>query len=354
MSLRVYSTQTMRSDVAEVLRQTIYGLPGKLRYRQLDAADKCAKLPNTRWLLLEKNGKLLGNAAMLERTCGVGGQRVSTAYVRYLSVPAGPQSSKTRPSNNKQNHLRQLLAAELSTAPKPHHTLPRVLFAYVEADNTPSQQLCASFGLKSYRQLGTFMSSRLNPKIHPRFRALQLGERRDMQVKLEFFYSGYHFFFSDELFGHGTYYVITNEHDEPVVGGLVFQSDWEIVEIPGIEGWLVKNLFPRLPGLKKLLPRNKLSYAAMEGVWFTPGYEHLLEDLFASCAARLGLHVSIFWDDAASKVFAAVQKNVKPGIIGHLNKVVKADILMRTWQFSPAMETALRNKPAYVSAHDLT
>lgn len=354
MSLRVFSTQSMRSDVAEVLRQTIYGLPGNLRYRQLDAAEKCAKLPHTRWLLLEKNGKLLGNAAMLERTCGVGGQRVSTAYVRYLSVPAGPQNSKTRPAEQKHNQLRHLLAAELATAPKPHHTLPRVLFAYVEAENTPSQQLCASFGLQAYRQLGTHISSRLSPALHPRFRALQLSERRDLQVKLEVFYAGYHFFFSDELFGHGTYYVITNEQDEPVVGGLVFQCDWEIVEIPGIEGWFVKNMFPYLPFLKKLFPKNKLSYAAMEGVWFTPGYEHLLEDLFASCAARLGLHVSIFWDDAESRVLDAVQKHVKPGIIGRLNKVVKADILMRTWRFSPAMEAALRSKPAYVSAHDLT
>lgn len=354
MSLRVYSTQTLRPDVAEVLRQTVYGLPGKLRYRQLDAADKCAKLPNTRWLLLEKNGKLLGNAAMLERLCGVAGKNVSTAYVRYLSMPMGPQNQHARPKPSAQNHLRSLFASELATAPTPNHTLPRVLFAYVEADNIPSQQLCASFGMTPYRQLGTYLSSRFNPQIHPRFRALHQNERRDMLVKLEVMYAGYHFFFPNELFGHGTYYVITNEADEPVVGGLVFQSDWEVVEIPGIEGWLVKNLFPYLPRLKKLFPKNKLSYAAMEGLWYQPGYEHLLEDLFASCAARLGLHVSIFWDDADSPILAAVQKHVKPGIIGRLNKAVKADILMRTWNFSAAMEAALRSKPAYVSAHDLT
>lgn len=354
MSLRVYSTQTLRPDVAEVLRQTVYGLPGKLRYRQLDAADKCAKLPNTRWLLLEKNGKLLGNAAMLERLCGVAGKNVSTAYVRYLSMPKGPQNPQARERKQQHNHLRALLASELATAPNPNHALPRVLFAYVEADNTPSQQLCASFGMKSYRQLGTYISSRLSPKTHPRFRALHQNERRDMLVKLEVMYAGYHFFFPNELFGHGTFYVITNEADEPVVGGLVFQSDWEVVEIPGIEGWLVKNVFPYLPQLKKLFPKNKLSYAAMEGLWYQPGYEHLLEDLFTSCAARMGLHVSIFWDDADSPVLAAVQKHVKPGIIGRLNKAVKADILMRTWNFNEAMEAALRSKPAYVSAHDLT
>lgn len=354
MPLLAHSTYTLRPDVAEVLRATVYGLPGKLRYRQLDAADKCARLPHTRWLLLEKNGRLLGNAALLERPSQVAGQNISSAYVRYLSMPGGVQNPKARQRPHQNGQLRQALAAELAQAPAEMAGQARVLFAYVEADNLPSQQLCASFGMQSYRQLGTHISSRFAPKQHPRCRLLRPEEGPAMLQKLQQLYQDRHFFFPEELFSHGDYYVITNENDEVVVGGLVFRCDWEVVEIPGAEGWLVKHLFPHLPLLKRLFPKDQLSFAAMEGLWYATGSESLLPALFSSCAAQLGLHVSMFWDDAASPVLATVQKQVQPGLIGRLSKMVHADILMRLWRGNEALEQALRQKMVYVSAHDLT
>lgn len=354
MPLLAHSTYQLRPDVADILRQTVYGLPGKLRYRQLDAADKCARLPHTRWLLLEKNGRLLGNAALLERTAAVAGQTISSAYVRYLSMPGGVQNPHPRKRPHQHGPLRQALAEELAQAPTEWATEPRVLFAYVEADNLPSQQLCASFGMQSYRQLGTHISSRFAPKRHPRCRRLRPEETEPMLEKLRQLYHDRHFFFPEELYGHGEYYVITNEKDEVLVGGLVFRCDWEVVEIPGAEGWLVKHLFPHLPLLKRLFPKDQLSFAAMEGLWYQAGQEQLLPALFSSCAAQLGLHVSMYWDDAASPVLATVQQQVGPGLIGRLSKMVHADILMRLWRGNEEIEQALHQKMVYVSAHDLT
>jgi hypothetical protein len=354
MPLHTFSTYTLRPDVAEVLRSTVYGLPGKLRYRQLDAADKCARLPHTRWLLLEKNDRLLGNAALLERPTEIAGQIVSSAYVRYLSMPTGVQNTQARQHPNKMGVIRQALANELAKAPEALAAQARVMFAYVEADNLPSQHLCASFGMQAYRQLGTCISSRFAPKVHSRFRLLRSNEKAQMLERLEAMYANRHFFFPNELYGHGDYYVITNEQDEILVGALVFRCDWEVVEIPGLEGWLVKRLFPHLPLLKRLFPKDKLSFAALEGLWFKPGHEHLLGALFSSCTASLGLHVSMFWDDAASEVFETVKRQVKPGLIGRLSNLVHADILMRVWRGNDALEKALRETPVYVSAHDLT
>lgn len=355
MPLLAHSTYTLRPDVAKVLHSTVYGLPGKLRYRQLDAAEKCARIPNTRWLLLEKNGKLLGNAAMLERNSQLAGQKTSTAYVRYLSIPGGGQSTHSRTAEPKRhNHIRALLANELAAQPQNDEVLPRVLFAYVEADNLPSQQLCASFGLRSYRQLRTCISSRFFTRTHPRFRVLREAEKPLVLQKLQEQYQSYNFFFGEELFGHGDYYVITNEQDEPLLGCLVFRCDWEIVEMPGVGGWLIKHVFPHVPLLRRLFPKHHLSFAALEGLWCPPNQRHLLDALFEGCTAALKLHVSMFWDDAASEMGMAVEKSVKKGLIGHLNETVYADIVMKTWQSTQALETALQELPVYVSAHDLT
>ena len=128
-----------------------------------------------------------------------------------------------------------------------------------------------------------------------------------MLRKLQAFYKDYHFFFPEELYSHGTYHVITDANDQILVGGLVFRGDWEIIEIPGVAGWLIKRLFPRLPGLKRIFPKGQLSYAAMEGLWWADGQEALLDDLFGSSCASLGLHVNLFWDDAEGKAIQAVE-----------------------------------------------
>lgn len=355
MPLLAHSTYTLRPDVAEVLQSTVYGLPGKLRYRQLDVAAKCARIPSTRWLLLEKNGKLLGNAAVLERNCELASQTVSSAYVRYLSIPGGGQSTHNRTAEPKRhNHIREMLATELAAQPHNEEVLPRVLFAYVEADNLPSQQLCASFGLRPYRQLRTCISSRFFARTHPRFRVLREAEKPLVLQKLKEQYQAYNFFFRDELFGHGNYFVITNAHDEPLLGCLVFRCDWEIVEMPGMGGWLIKHVFPHLPLLRKLFPKEHLSFAAIEGLWCPPGQAHLLNALFESCTAHLNLNVTMFWDDADSDVGRMVEKSVQKGLVGMLNQTVHANILMKTWNSNQALETTLHEMPVYVSAHDLT
>ncbi|MFN3529378.1 MAG: hypothetical protein ACK417_05605 [Bacteroidia bacterium] len=355
MPLLAHSTYTLRPDVADVLHSTVYGLPGKLRYRQLDAADKCARIPSTRWLLLEKNGKLLGNAAVLERNSEIASQTVSTAYVRYLSIPGGSQSVHSRAAEPKRhNHIRKMLASELAAQPHNQTPLPRVLFAYVEADNLPSQQLCASFGLRPYRQLRTCISSRFFSRTHRYFRPLHEAEKPFILQQLSKQYERYNFFFPEELFGHGQYFVITNEQDEPLLGCLVFRCDWEIVEMPGVGGWLIKHLFPLMPLLRRLFPKDHLSFAAVEGLWCPPAHTHLLNTLFESCTHQLGLHVSMFWDDADSDVGRMVEKSVRKGLIGHLNQTVHADILMKTWNSNQALETTLHELPVYVSAHDLT
>ncbi len=352
--LLVHSCNQPHPEVVNILRDTVYGLPGKLRYRQLDAAAKLASIPNTRWLLLEKGNRLLGNAALLERNSEVAGRAVSTAYVRYLSIPSGPQATHAKAHPNRKNHIRSLLAAELAQQPNNSKPLPRVLFAYVEGDNLPSQQLCQSFGLRARRQLATFLSSRFQTPRHPRFRPLRPEEAPEMLRKLQVFYKDYHFFFPEELYSHGTYYVITDANDQILVGGLVFRGDWEIIEIPGPAGWLIKRLFPHLPGLKRIFPKGQLSYAAMEGLWWADGQGALLDDLFGSCCASLGLYVNLFWDDAEGKAIQAVEKHVQRGVLGKFNPPVHANIMMRTWEADAALEEALDNTPVYVSAHDLT
>lgn len=354
MHIRAHSCNQPHPEVVNILRNTVYGVPGKLRYRQLDAAAKLAHISNTRWLLLEKEGRLLGNAAMLERNSTVANQSVSTAYVRYLSIPGGGQSAHAKVHPNGKTQIRSLLATELAHQPHNEVPLPRVLFAFVEADNLPSQQLCQSFGLQPYRQLSTFISSRYQTRRHPRFRPLRPDEGPAMLEKLRAFYKDYHFFFPEELYKHGTYYVITDANDRPLVGGLVFRGDWEIVEIPGAAGWLIKHVFPNLPFLKRLFPKDKLSFAAMEGLWWADGQEALLDALFSACCASLGLHVNLFWDDAEGKVIRAVEAQVRRGVLGKLNPTVHADIMMRTWEAELAVEQALHNQPVYISAHDLT
>jgi len=355
MPLYAHSTYTLRPDVAKLLCDTIYGLPGKLRYRQLDAANKCAQTPGTRWLLLEKGGRLLGNAALLERNCQLAEQSISTAYVRYLSIPGGAQVVNSRAATGPRSNLvREALANEIASQPHNTKVLPRVLFAHVEADNLPSQQLCASFGLQAYRQLRTSISSCFRTRKHPRFRALRTEERLAILQKIKEQYLHYNFFFADELYQHGQYYVVTDENDAPLLGALVFQCDWEIVEIPGLGGWLIKHIFPHTPMLKRLFPKDKLSFAALEGLWCPPEQQHLLNTLFEGCAHSIGVHVTMFWDDLASEVGKMVEKNIQKGLIGMLNQPVRADILMKTWHSNEALEQALHNKPVYVSAHDLT
>jgi hypothetical protein len=351
-------------DVKNLLTSTIYGIKGGMQYRHKNVDAKIDRLPNSFFVTLRRHTKLLGTVGFMFRKTIVNKVSLASYYVRYLSINSktkrkgskfknsAKDSSERFKKNNLKSGLSQLML-EHFTNPILVKNESSLFYAFVDKDNVYSQSLCKEFGYKKIRNISTIIFSRIFPKKSSEVFQLKESEKEFVLNRLAEEYKYHNFYFKDHTVVDDNYFVV--KANGRIVAGLKASPiEWEIVNIPGLSGFIIKNIFPVLPFFKRLFNSREFRFTAFDAIWYEPGYENKLIELMESTCAVLNLHIGITWLDKQSIIKERLYKTKKLGMLHQLNNNVPADVLARFINMSDVEIQSFYDRPVYVSSFDLT
>ena len=350
--------------IAELLRSTIMGTEGKLRYRQTEIVERMKKQRHIEFIEILKGTRVLGTTGIVTRQTRTAAEVRRSLYVRYLSVAKGFKSRKRKRSglgkkatrnSDRKSDLRDQIADQLTShfeAPFIEEDREGAFYAYVEAENINSQNLCLSMGFNPIRKVQTLLFSRFQPTELKSASTIGFTDQPIIKQKLAEFYSEYSLYFEDQIFDTGFYFVL-KEKDKIVAGIRATPVHWQLVEYPGFEGWLMTEVLPYLPMTNKLFKPGQFNFLAFDYAFYKDGNIKLLTELMSHCCALLGFHVGMFWGDQQ----AEITKTLQNSDLGFLNSVVGsvgADLMVRFVNSSKEYEQSIHQKPVFISALDMT
>ncbi len=346
----------------ELLKNTILGTPGKLRYRQKEILQRIKSHFNIEFIQIQKGSRLFGTAGIIKRIARVSNLEFPAMNVRYLSISkAFSKRRKTLPGKNfirqpKKNSLKHRIADKIAH----HFEQPFIeknkhafFYAYVEADNSNSYNLCTLMGFKPARIVETLLFSRFNPKQSKKVQAVMEEDQSVVKNYLEEFYRDYDLYFDDRIFTTGFYFVL-KEQDEIIGGIRTNPVNWEIVENPGLEGWLMQSVLPFLPFTNRIFHPEEFNFLAFDYAWHLPGREQAIFELMSHCCSVFGIHTGIIWGDQQSSLIRNIKKSRQLGFLDSVRSTISAHLMIRPINGSEAILEKISNNLVFVSSLDIT
>ncbi len=323
--------------IANLLKNTVFGTEGKLRYRQQEIASRLKSQPHIQFIEILKGTRVLGTVGISNRTVFHGDTSMRTLYVRYLSIAHAFKSKKKQSfkpsvsSRTKKGQLRELITNKITS----HFEQPFIEFkqnglfyAYVESANINSKKLCISMGFEPTRKIETLLFSRFNPTQKKTISNISEFEIDEVKEHLQSFYHNYSFYFEDQVFRKGFYFV--KKERGQIIGGIrATPVNWELVDYPGLEGWLMRDILPYIPFTNRLFPPDVLKFLAFDYAWHKPGYYHLIPELMSHCCSLFGINLGMIWGDSESELIKQLKIGNHLGFIHSIVGSVYADLMVR-------------------------
>ena len=87
----------------------------------------------------------------------------------------------------------------------------------------------------------------------------------------------------------GDKYYILKEGDEIIAGVSAIPSVYKVYDMPGIWGWVMMSILPKMPYFRRLFRPGEFRYLVFDSIYCKPGKENLLANLFESamCFRRI-------------------------------------------------------------------
>ncbi len=332
--------------IASLLKKTVFGTEGKLRYTQNDIVDRIKSQANIQFIEILKGKRVLGTVGMANRPVVHGDEPMLSQYVRYLSI-AQPFNSKKRTVNHKSAEkkqrsgtLRESIANEITIHfEQPYLDSDRqgMFYSYVESANLNSRNLCLSMGFEPARKVETLLFSRFSPNQQKTIHNIAEEEQDQVKEELQKFYNDYSFYFEDKIF-HAGFYLVKKEKNK-IIGGLrAVPVNWKLIDYPGFEGWLMRDILPYLPLTNRLFQPDKLTFLAFDYAWHEPNHEHVIPELMSHCCSLFGIHLGMIWGDMHSDLIKNLKSGNQLGFIHSVVGSVYADLMIRPINFYPKVE----------------
>lgn len=353
--LVVQTVPAVSEEILELLKNTVFGTEGKLRYRQKQIEKGLRFLEKLEFIHVKKNDRVLATAGVIRRETNNG----RSLYVRYLSA-YNPFKTNSNKYFNKKNPKKGVIREQIGEIFTNHFEQSFIdenkkgcFYAYVESDNTYSQNLSLSFGFQPIGEINTLVFSRFSPKKTTKIKELPPDQVDKFKTSIRDYYKDYTFVFTEGLENRGKLYSFF-EGNEMVAGIRTYPVLWEIVEMPGITGFLMQKVLPYLPYTNRLFNPKNMNFLAFDSVWHKDGYEHAIPSMMEHLCAIYKINMGMFWGDQESYLVKSLANSGKMGLLYTLNKNITADIIIRPINMDEASLEELVKKPIFVSAEDIT
>ena len=353
--LMVQTVPAVSEEILELLKNTVFGVEGKLRYRQKEIEKGLRLLEKLEFIHVKKNDRLLATAGVIRRETNNG----NSLYVRYLSA-YNPFKTSSKKDFNKKISKKGIIREQIGEVFTNHFEQPFIdenkkgcFYAYVESDNIYSRNLGLSFGFQPVRKINTLVFSRLSPKKATGIKELPPDQVDQFKTGIRDYYKDHTFVFTEGLENRGKLYSFF-EGNEMVAGIRTYPVLWEIVEMPGVTGFLMQKVLPYLPYTNRLLSPRNMKFLAFDSAWHKDGYEHAIPFMMEHLCAIYKINMGMFWGDQESHLIKSLSNSGKMGLLYTLNKNITADIIIRPINMNETSLKELVKKPIFVSAEDMT
>jgi hypothetical protein len=364
--LEVKISDFANEGILGILSHAVQGSEGGLRFSLLNIGPRIAAYKDQiRFVSLYKKNVITGTVGSCFRISGQGSLRYPSSYLRYLAFQSTYQSDPRRRRRNKalikQEKDDNFKQKTLEIFSKPHilelenvfEGDKHVMYAFVESMNERSKNLVSQAGYEYIRSFLTVAFSRISPKADPRVSKLGIDEKEKMSSLLLDFYRDYSFFSTDYSFYGDKYYVL-KEGDEIVAGVSAIPSAYKVYDIPGVWGWVIMKILPKLPYFRRLFSPGEFRYVVFDAIYCRAGSEKLLSVLFESVCKSEGFNTGLTWLDDRSTLYDKVRTEVNMGSLNRMLNAKPGLVYTRFLNLSEKEKEVFYNAPAYISGFDFS
>lgn len=360
-SIKLEITKSIPSGLESLIKETIYGREGKLRYKHRSAFQKLQEIGEKLIFTIQRNDKIINTVVFVERFTTFKEHRIKSFYIRYLTFDKSYKSKKkqepVKPEKQvKEGSLRKFSKSHISDFFNSYVTEKgdkAVFYAYIERANLSSFEFAGIFDFESIRKVQTLIFSRFNPQKSKYVSRMTGKEKSQVTDKLNKTYHDYALFSTEEILKGDNYYVFRKDN-EIIAGIKANPVTWDILQVPGLSGFIMLHILPYLPYFSKLFKSHEMNFLAFEGVWFKEGCEDQVLLLMESVCKIFNLNIGMLWFDTECNIGKKIQATNKLGLLNKLKSDVTADIICNYLNMNEEEKNVFRNNPSYISAYDLT
>ncbi len=364
--LEVKVSDYANEGIIDILNHAVQGSEGGMRFSLQNIAPRIAAYKDQiRFVSLYKKNQITGTVGSCFRISGQGKLCFPTSYLRYLAFQSTYQSDinwrkKTetliRPEKDdtfKQKTLEIFSKPHLLDLKNVFEGDKHVMYAFVESMNERSKNLVHAAGYEYIRSFLTLAFSRFNPKPDKRVKKISDQEKEKMKLLLLDYYRDYSFFTTEYSFFEDRYYVL-KEGNEVIAGVNVIPSVYKVFDVPGVWGWVMMKVLPKVPYFRRLFRPGEFRYLVFDAVYCKKGREDLLAALFESACSAEGYNTGLTWLDDRSDLYDKMRTIVR---MGALNRILNAKPGLVYTKFINLTEEEKENfydAPAYISGFDFS
>ncbi len=358
-------TDEADSKVVELLSKTVLGSKGGMRYILQSIESRIAAYKNIRFVSLYKDDRLTGTVGLCYRKIYQDEKSLHGIYLRYLAVHSRFQSEE---DTGKRKKIREdTVSADsmkgriLSFFRKPHMLeLPdynegdkNVVYAYVESANERSKNIIHQVGFQYIRSFLTVAFSRFSPKINSDVAKLDTERRQEMLSLLGDYYKKYSFYSEESTFYEDRYYVKTL-NGEIVAGLSAIPTKYDVVNVPGIWGWIFMHVFPWAPWYRRLFKPGIFQFLIFGSIYVKPGHEKDLEELMESVCAMENINTGLTWVDDSSDLFEMFRRDLNMGALNRMLNAKPGLVYANFHNLEDTEKDYFYENPAFISGFDFT
>jgi hypothetical protein len=362
--LKVDVEQHPEGELLEYLKSNVLGTPGGVRYKHTQTEEKLKNLGEVYFLLLRKSGRMLGSIGLCNRETLFSDKKFTSWYVRYFAIKAPMKSGKPKPGKQMEQSARGLSMLRMTAAPYfhkpgeklknlPEGTEKSLIYAYIEKENFQSLQFAIQNDFVTVRKFSTYIFSRFFPRKNKNVFKLQELEKDEVKGNLMYFYRDHTLYMDQNLFYRDNYLVYKEKG--AIVAGMQANPDgWEIKDMGGKFGKFLVHVVSNIPLINRVFNPAKLKFVSGDYIFWKPGFEHVLQDLFETACKMNKTSILMTWSDTGSKLINTIDKQVDQGYIGRAIKRVEADVKVRFIGYEPGESEIFYSNPTFISAFDTT
>lgn len=294
-------------------------------------------------LAIEKNNEIQGTGVFSNMTVLSGQTNYNCQYIRYFA---------TDPAVRGQGLMKKYSAKTMELVSE-GETLKTVYFALVEKGNKASFKAVQNTGYSHVGTIKTIGFSRFFPKEKINIHHITTEQDKKQVIEnLSTFYKHHSLVQFNPVFQHQNYYVLKNEQGDWIAGCQLHRCHWKLNRMPGRIGKFMVKTLPNIPLLRRIFNPKKFEFLAFEGIFWKPGHEKELAELFEGLLAKEKVNSAMLWIDEKDHLLKGIINNNNLGLIHSFVK--KNDVMMMQAYFDLTNDERANfvSKPFYASAFD--
>jgi hypothetical protein len=364
--LEVRVSDHANDEILYLLDHTIQGSEGGMRYSLQNVSPRIdAYKDKIRFVSLYKKNQVTGTIGSCFRESRLGDLVYPSTYLRYLAMQTTfqlePGWRKRRRPVLKPERDDSFKQKTLEIFSKPHlldlqdvkEGDRHLMYTFLESMNERSKNLVSQAGYEYVRSFLTVAFSRFSPKKDKHVSKIREEEKVKILELLSDYYAS-HSLFTTEYAFYGNRYYVLKEGEEIIAGVSAIPGVHKIYDIPGIWGWVIMKILPKVPYYKRLFSPGEFRYLVFDAVYCKEGHEKSLGVLFESVCAAEGYNTGLTWLDDRSKLFDKIRTEVNMGALNRMLNAKPGLVYIRFLNFDEKDREIFYESPAYISGFDFS